>query len=117
MKRSSHIVYLPIVLILALLAFGCGRGSKNGTTKWKYGSLIFTSETNTWATGTESIHADDPEKLIKKLGGKVARNQLTHIPALLDLLGQKGWELVDVDSHPDRATEAYFFKRPADTDE
>ena len=85
--------------------------------KWAYGSLTFTSETNTWATGTESIHADDSEKLIKKLGGKVARNQLTHIPALLDLLGQKGWELVDVDSHPDRATEAYFFKRPADTDE
>ena len=80
--------------------------------KWEYGTLTFTSETNTWATGTESIHADDAEELLKKLGGKASQNQLTHLPAFLDLLGQRGWELVVVDSHPGRATEAYFFKRP-----
>jgi hypothetical protein len=93
-----------------------GSTTEKKPAKWEYGSLTFTSETNTWATGAESIHADDSEELLKKLGGKVARKQLTHIPALLDLLGQKGWELVQVDSHPGRATEAYFFKRPADTD-
>ena len=75
MKRLSHLSYLPVVLILALLAFGCG--SKNAT-----------------LTG----------------------NQLTHTSAFLDLLGQRGWELVDVSLHPDKPYNAYFFKRAADTD-
>jgi len=124
--KQLFTVVVAGLMLAALTATACaqkahvdktvGSITEKKPAKWEYGSLTFTSETNTWATGTESIHADDSEKLIKKLGGKVARNQLTHIPAILDLLGQKGWELVVVDSHPDRATEAYFFKRPADTD-
>ena len=85
MKTKQIFTVVVAGLMLAALTATAGAqkahvdktvGSKTDRkpTKWEYGSLTLTSEANTWATGTESIHADDSEGLLKKLGGKVARN-------------------------------------------
>ena len=115
MLRIKQIIYIASIILLLNCSIGYCQDVKvpGPESQWEYGTLIFSSKTNTWEQDKIYIFHQNANALYTALGGdlKKLKRSIT-VTTFLNLLGKQGWELVSVQLHDDRnKTREYYFKR------
>jgi hypothetical protein len=78
---------------------------------WQYASFLRSDEAAVWQAPDQSAVAPDVFGVYEKLGGKLPRERVANTE-VLNLVGQRGWELVAV-THKPGPEMTYWFKRAA----
>jgi hypothetical protein len=79
--------------------------------RWECAPYLRSDEAVVWQAPDESCTGLDVYDVYKRLGGKLPRDKVANTE-VLNLVGQKGWELVAV-THQPGPTMTFWFKRPA----
>jgi hypothetical protein len=127
MKRITILIMAAWTLAVALMIAqtllpksSAAAQAPKARQQWEYASLVFgdTALDLHWQAGKTTlvspgnVKKPDPDRsinaLYQQLGGK---QEATTLGALLDLIGQDGWELVTY-AHPPGA-QSWMFKRPS----
>jgi hypothetical protein len=100
-----------LVAAAALLAARSGAQTAPAQPRWEYASYLRSDEATVWQAPNESYVAQDVFGVYERLGGKLPRDKVANTE-VLNLVGQKGWDLVAL-THQPGPTMTFWFKRLA----
>ena len=111
MQVRAILIISTLVAAAAVLAARSAAQPAPVQPRWEYASFLRSDEAAAWQAPDGSAVAPDAFGVYEKLGGKLLRDKVANTE-VLNLVGQKGWELVAV-THLPGPEMTYWFKRPA----
>jgi hypothetical protein len=109
-----HTRVLFITILIAVVAVQVVRSVAQpapSQPRWEYASYLRSDEATVWQAPDESFVGQEVYGVYERLGGKLPRDKVANTE-VLNLVGQKGWELVAV-THQPGSTMTFWFKRAA----
>src|SRR5687768_7147847 len=100
----NRVVLVAVTLVAAAAtAFALRSGAQPTTSpshaRWEYASFLRSDEAAAWQGPDQSAVAPDVFGVYERLGGKLPRDKVNNTE-VLNLAGQRGWELVAVTHQP-----------------
>ncbi len=111
MLRTIHVYTVALAVLLLSLLLANAHSAPAPETKrpqWEYVTLRQTNYGVALELPDRVIRADTCSKVLEKLGRKSSRNDAT---AVLNVLGEEGWELVSHTHDAKEQAQTWTFKR------
>ena len=112
--RARAVVVIAAMLTTLAVLLAARSGAQPAPAqppRWEYASYLRSDEAVVWQAPDESCTGVDVYGVYERLGGKLPRDKVANTE-VLNLVGQKRWELVAV-THQPGPTMTFWFKRPA----